>query len=315
MDTEATHVLLVGGTGRFGRRLASALLARPGIHLHVLVRPGKNRDALAGLADHGVTLVEGSLEDVRSLDSAVEGVDAVISAVSGGPDVMVDGQLRLLDAARRHGVLRFIPSDYTLDFFRAGERGASPLALHHRVAEAVQRSGVRHTFILCGAFMEMALSPLAQVFDLERGHVAYWGTGDEPFDLTAMGDVARFVAEVVVDRRAENRTLEVAGDVVTVNEVARVYEALMGHPLQRIHRGTREDLRRYLARAEAAAGTPLEGLAPPHLLMQLAGQGRLREPANAEYPRLHLMTVREYLEVKLRPLLASHLEASSTAHP
>ncbi|MBZ4418594.1 aromatic alcohol reductase [Myxococcus sp. RHSTA-1-4] len=315
MDTEATHVLLVGGTGRFGGKLASALLVRPGIHLHVLVRPGKRRESLTGLADQGVTLVEGSLQDSRSLDSAVEGVDAVISAVSGGPEVMVDGQLRLLDAARRHGVMRFIPSDYSLDFFQAGAFEDSPLAMHRQVAEAVVRSGVRHTFILCGTFMEVALSPLARVFDLERGHAAYWGTGDEPFDLTAMADVARLVAEAVVDRRAENRTLEFTGDVVTVNEVSRVYEELRGHPLQRIYRGTLEDLRRHLAREQSATDSSRDFLVQWGLLEQLSGRGRLRHAARTEHARLHPVTVREYLQARLRPLGDPWAETSATARP
>ncbi|WP_164020008.1 aromatic alcohol reductase [Pyxidicoccus trucidator] len=315
MDTEATHVLLVGGTGRFGRRLAAALLSRPGIHLHVLVRPGRRRESLVGLADQGVTLVEGSLEDVRSLDSAVEGVDAVVSAVRGGPEVLLDGQLRLLEAARRHGVMRFIPSNYSPDFFQLADGEDSLLDLHRRVAEAVERSGVRYTFILCGGFMEVALSPVAHVFDFERGQVAYWGTGDEPFDVTAMGDVARWVAELVVDRRAENRRLELVGDVVSVNEVARLYETLTGRQLQRFHRGSVEELRRYLARAEGASRASRDSVVQPHFLMQLTGKGRLLQPANAEFPRIHPMKVRDYLEATLRPMLAAPQESAHPAHP
>ncbi|WP_163988539.1 aromatic alcohol reductase [Pyxidicoccus caerfyrddinensis] len=315
MDTEATHVLLVGGTGRFGHQLASALLSRPGIHLHVLVRPGTRPESLDGLADQGVTLVEGSLQDVRSLGSAVEGMDAVISAVRGGPDVVVDGQLRLLDVARRHGVMRFIPSDYSPDFFQLRDGEDAQLDLHRRVADAVERSGVRHTFILCGAFMEVALSPLAHVFDLERGHVAYWGTGDEPFDVTAMRDAARWVAQAVVDPRAAGRRLELVGDVVTVNEVSRLYEELTGRQLQRVCRGTVEDLRHHLARMSAPEAAAREALVQPHLLLQLAGRGRLRNPANAELSRLRPMTVREYLEAKGRPWLPSREEASLPAHP
>lgn len=315
MDTEATHVLLVGGTGRFGHQLASALLSQPGIHLHVLVRPGTHPESLAGLADQGVTLVEGSLQDVRSLDSAVEGVDAVVSAVRGGPDVVVDGQLRLLDVVKRHGVVRFIPSDYSPDFFQFHEEEDAHLTPHRRVADAVEHSGVRHTFILCGAFMEVALSPMAHVFDLEREHVAYWGTGDEPFDVTAMRDAARWVAQAVVDRRAEDRRLELVGDVVTVNEVARLYEELTGHPLQRVCRGTVEDLRRHLARTSSAEDEGRERLVHPHLLLQLAGKGRLRQPANAELALRPSLTLRGYLEVKLRSWRASRPEASYPAHP
>ncbi|QDE90461.1 epimerase [Myxococcus xanthus] len=297
MDADITHVLLVGGTGRFGGRLASALLARPGIHLHVLVRPGARSDALVRLAEHGVTLVGGTLDDMRSLDSALEGVDAVVSAVSGPPEVQVEGQLRLLDSARRHGVIRFIPSDYSLDYTDA-DAGDAFMDAHRRVADAVVKSSVPHTFVLFGAFMETALSPQAQVFDFERGVVSYWGTGDEPFDVTAMTDAARWVAEVVVDPHAAGRRLEFVGDVATVNDVAALYEALTGQRLRRLCRGSVEDLRRQLVRARPEGVSVQVSSAQLSLLSQLAGKGRLHEPANAEYPRLRPMTLRDFLEAR-----------------
>ncbi len=300
MDTDIAHVLLVGGTGRFGGKLASALLSRPGIHLHVLVRPGTRGEALRRLEAHGVTLVSGALDDMRSLDSALEGVDAVVSAVRGPPDVFVEGQLRLLDSARRHGVLRFIPSDYALDSADP-EAGRSFMAAQRHVADAVVRSGVPYTFVLCGAFMETALSSQSQVFDFERGRVSYWGTGDEPFDVTAMRDAARWVAEVVVDPRAVGRRLEFVGDVVTVNEVAALYEELTGQPLQRVRRGSVEVLRGQLARPRPA-GTPVDtSSAALSLLSQLAGKGRLHEPSNADYPRHQPMSVRAFLQARLIP--------------
>ncbi|WP_426752008.1 aromatic alcohol reductase [Myxococcus sp. Y35] len=314
MDTDITHVLLVGGTGRFGGKLASALLARPGVHLHVLVRPGTRSAGLAALAAHGVTLVRGSLDDLRSLDSALEGVDAVVSAVRGPAEVRVEGQLRLLDSARRHGVIRFIPSDFSLDYADP-EAGAGFMAAHRHVADAVVRSGVPHSFVLCGAFMETALSPQAQVFDFERGVVTYWGTGDEPFDVTAMADAARWVAEVVVDPHAAGRRLEFVGDVVTVNEVAAVYEALSGLPLRRVCRGTVEDLRRQLSRARPA-GTPVHtSSAQLSLLAQLAGKGRLHDPSNADYPRLRPRSVRAFLQSYLMSPAPAQSEAPLMTQP
>ena len=163
--------------------------------------------------------------------------------------------------------------------------------------------------------MEVALSPAAHVFDLERGHVAYWGTGDEPFDVTAMSDVARCVAQAVVDRRAENRRLELVGDVVTVNEVARLYEELTGRQLQRICRGTVEDLRRHLARVSSPMEAAREELVQSRLLIQLAGLGRLRHPDAEVFAWRQPMTVREYLEAKLRPWMTSPAESSLPAHP
>lgn len=64
-----------------------------------------------------VTFVSGDLADRESLLKATQGMDVVVSAVSGGRDVVVDGQLNLLAAAKASGVRRLIPSDFALNFF------------------------------------------------------------------------------------------------------------------------------------------------------------------------------------------------------
>ena len=204
MSDASQPILLVGGTGHLGSLILDEL-RKQGHPVRLLLRPGR-------VAPEGVECVEGDLDDARSLDAAVDGAAAVICAVNGGPEIAVDGQLLLLAAAKGHGVKRFIPSDYSLDYFRLGYGDNVFLDYRKRVAEAVEDSGVDHTFVLVGGFMETMLE---RGIDLERGRMNYWGTGDEPVDVTSMGDVARLVAQVVVDPRARNRRVLFAGDVVT----------------------------------------------------------------------------------------------------
>jgi uncharacterized protein YbjT (DUF2867 family) len=63
----------------------------------------------------------GDVTNPAVVDVAVNGVDVVIPALNGGPEVLVTGRLALLAAAERHHVSRFVPSDYSGDFF--GRRG------------------------------------------------------------------------------------------------------------------------------------------------------------------------------------------------
>jgi len=106
------HVLLVGA-GDIGSKIAKAILNNPNAHLRVLAR---NKTKVQDLADKGAEIVEGDLNNYLSLLNACNGIDVVISAVRGGPDIIVNGQLLLLVAAKTAGVKRFIPSDYSLDY-------------------------------------------------------------------------------------------------------------------------------------------------------------------------------------------------------
>lgn len=71
------------------------------------------------LAAGGATIVEGDLAHLATLEDATAGVDVVISAVQGGRDVIVDGQVALANAASRNGVRHTLPSDLALGLFKA----------------------------------------------------------------------------------------------------------------------------------------------------------------------------------------------------
>jgi nucleoside-diphosphate-sugar epimerase len=105
-------VALTGATGYTGGRLLTRLLA-DGDDVTALVRSDRARPG-----DVGVTWVEGDLGDGAALDRLVAGAQAVIHVAAvyrtaGHPDsyyrdVNVLGTERLLEAAARHGVARFV---------------------------------------------------------------------------------------------------------------------------------------------------------------------------------------------------------------
>jgi nucleoside-diphosphate-sugar epimerase len=106
-------VALTGATGYTGGRLLAALLAR-GHDVRALVRPGSSRPP----ASPPPSWVEGDLRDRAAADRLVEGADAVVHVAAvyrtaGHPDayyreVNVGGTERLLEAAARGGVRRFV---------------------------------------------------------------------------------------------------------------------------------------------------------------------------------------------------------------
>ncbi len=106
-------IALTGATGYTGSRLLQALLAR-GDSASALVRPGSARPPVTG----AVRWVEGDLANGRGLDDLVRGAQGVLHVAAvyrtaGHPDsyyrdVNVGGTERLLEAACRAGVRRFV---------------------------------------------------------------------------------------------------------------------------------------------------------------------------------------------------------------
>lgn len=108
------RVALTGASGYTGGRLLSSLLAR-GDAVSALVRPASVTDALRS---SGARLVPGDLASPEAVGQLVEGADAVLHVAAvyrtaGHPDsyyreVNVGGTERLLEAAARQGVRRFV---------------------------------------------------------------------------------------------------------------------------------------------------------------------------------------------------------------
>ncbi|MCI0670955.1 MAG: NmrA family NAD(P)-binding protein [Myxococcaceae bacterium] len=295
MEPALLRVVLAGGTGHFGSRVARALLARPDVNLRLLVPPGTEESVLGDLADRGATVVEAELSDDGALDAALEGAHAVVSAVGASPMLLVAGQLHLLKAAQRQGVRRFIPSGYALNASALEDGEGASAEERLRVAETVARSGVGHTFVRVGSFMEVTLSPMAGLFDFHARRAYRWGSGEELFDVTSMEDAAHLLATVVDDPRAHNRRLEFSGDVVSFNGVVALYEEVTDKRLEVVDMGTLKELKARVLHGRDVGPPGLPRAAGPALLALLSGEARLHDAANSAYPQLTCVRVRDYL--------------------
>jgi uncharacterized protein YbjT (DUF2867 family) len=229
-------ILVAGATGFLGREICRRLAAA-GKNVRGLVRTTSDPLVVAQLAEFGVETADGDLRDPASLDRACRGVAAVISTVSTtrsrqeGDSIEatdLQGQLNLVDAARRAGVSRFVYTSYS------GQIDSDdPLTLAKRTVEdRVRRSGITYTILRPSYFIEVWLSP-ALGFDHPNAKATIYGSGDAKISWISLGDVAEFAVRSLDEPAAANATLELGGpDALSPREVVRIFEKASGRAFE-----------------------------------------------------------------------------------
>ena len=233
-------ILLTGATGFVGRHVAAALRSDE-LPVRCLVRDTGRAQNLQRL---GCEIVEGDVTDATSVQTAMEGSDAVVHLVAiltGRPEdfdrVMVDGTWNVIDAAQREEVRRFVlmsalgTSEQTMDlvpYYRA------KWAMERAVAESgLERVVFRPSFIFGpggGAISQFArlvrYLPLTPVV----------GAGERQLQPIFVEDVAKFFARAVSLPEAANQTFEIGGpERITWNELWERLAAALGKRRARVH--------------------------------------------------------------------------------
>ncbi|MBX0294477.1 complex I NDUFA9 subunit family protein [Halomicroarcula sp. F27] len=225
------RILLLGGTGFVGRRLAARLVDRD----HDVTALARSPDATA-LPD-GVRTVAGDVTDPDSLDSAFDGQDAVVNLVAlsplfepdGGSEmhekVHLGGTENAVAAAERHGVPRFV---------QLSALGADPDGTTHYIRSKGQAESVVRDSSLSWTIVRPSV-----VFGDGGEFVSFTrllttpyitglpGGGTTRFQPIWVEDLAEMLADCVTDGSHAGETHELGGpDVLTLADVARaIYRA------------------------------------------------------------------------------------------
>jgi uncharacterized protein YbjT (DUF2867 family) len=227
-------ILVAGGSGRLGTLVVRRFSAR---HLAVRVLT-RDPARAAHLAGEHVELVVGDVRNRTSLDSAMTGVETVVSAVHGfaGPggvsptSIDRDGNANLVDAARA------ACADVVL-LSIVGASAESPMELFrmkHAAEQHLLASGVPYTIVRSTAFLELWIDLMKETAG-RSGRPLVFGRGGNPINFVSVADVALLVERVTVDRGTRGQTLEIGGpENLTFNQVATAVQAACGwHGLPR----------------------------------------------------------------------------------
>lgn len=294
-------IVVAGAGGKLGRLVVDSLLASPGVRVRGLVRDPKKPE-LAALKTDRVELM--AFDAAKATDATradvVRGAFGVVSTLQCGPDVIVDAQLSLLRAAKAAGARRFLPSDYSYNFFSLPE-GVNvnsdwrrTLAVHART-EASASFEVVH--LMQGIFVDKYVLGFLGLFDAEKGAFRYWGDGKTPIDWTTWEDTARFAAAAALDERPVPPQLFVAGERLDVFGLAKAWEASTKRKATLQQLGSLDELKAETARRLSAEPANMYAWLPLMYAQGVfGGQALLGATHNASYPGIKAETVAQAIE-------------------
>lgn len=221
-------ILVAGGTGHLGTELIPRLTAG-GSHVRVLTRnPIRARQRLGNTLE----FAQGDVRDRKSLDAAMENVDAVISAVTGfGPGglgpraVDFEGNVNLIGAAQTAGVRRFVlvsmhdaRPDHPMELAR----------MKHAAEEAVRASRLEWSIVRPTAFMSLWAGIVGDPI-AKKGKTTVFGRGDNPVNFSSERDVAAIVERALRGRDMVGAVVNFGGpDNLTFNQLVKQIEVACG---------------------------------------------------------------------------------------
>jgi uncharacterized protein YbjT (DUF2867 family) len=224
-------ILMVGGTGLVGRRIAVAL-QRQNKSVRALVRGGSAHPKAGDLKSEGVQIADGDLTRPDSLAAACDGVDAVVCTATTMPTgaddglrrVDRDGVLALIDAAERAGARKFVYTSYSGNL-----RRQSALETAKRDCEArLLQSGMEAVILRPSYFMEIWLGPHLG-FDPMNGRVRIIGAGEAKISYISASNVAEFAVAALLRETGKQATLEMGGpEPLSQLDVVRIFERTLG---------------------------------------------------------------------------------------
>ncbi|CAI7662914.1 unnamed protein product [Penicillium bialowiezense] len=220
--SSAPFVAVAGATGGLGQLVALAL-AKRGATVKALVRPNTDPSRTEKLRNAGVNITPIELSAVPALTRELEGATCVVSTLQGLRDVIHGVQGRLLDASVAAKVPRFIPSDFSLDFTKTKPGSNRNLDLRREFHSTLRQSGIAWTTILNGGFMDLLIGDSPMINHKSR----------KILDFTTMVDTAEYTAAVAMDPNPTPNFLRIAGDTVSIDDIAQAQSNVEGvkyHP-------------------------------------------------------------------------------------
>ena len=225
-------ILVTGATGQQGGTLAKLLLQK-NHKVYALVRNIQS-PAAQELKNEGANLVNGDLNNLDSLEQAVNGVDSIF--LMGTPlEDGIEGETRrgkmMADIAKEKNVKHLV---YSSVANADRNTGIPHFESKYKVEQHIQNLGIPYTIIGPTFFTENLLTYLKP--GLEQGQLALPLSPSSILQQSAVQNIAEFSALVLEHSKTFlDKRIDIASDEVTGEQAAKVLSNELGRKIRYVH--------------------------------------------------------------------------------
>jgi uncharacterized protein YbjT (DUF2867 family) len=225
--TKNKTILVTGATGHQGGAALRHLRER-GFPVRALTRDPEQPNARA-FTGHGAEVARGDMDDKSSLTRAMDGAYGVYSVQKslGGMDSEVRQGTNVADAAKRSDIGHFVYSSVA----SADQKTGIPhFDSKFRIEEHVRGTGIPFTIVRPAFFMENWLGMRQTI---EKGTFSLPLDPATRLQMVAVDDIGAVVT-MAFERpgKWQGRTIELAGDELSMDELARVFSTAAGREVR-----------------------------------------------------------------------------------
>ena len=226
-------IIVTGASGQLGRLVAEELLER--VSLDELVLTTRHPDALAHLAERGVTVRFADFDAPESLVSAFTGGERMLLISTMSIGHRTRQHRAAIEAAAAAGVQHVA---YTSFPKPDPNHPVGAIATEHGETELIlQGSGLAWTILRNATFAELQVQPGSLAI---AGGRLYTNAGQGRLASVSRRDCARAAAAVLTGTGHEGRTYDVTGpEALTQRELAELLAEVSGRPVKLVPVGDR----------------------------------------------------------------------------
>jgi len=219
-------ILVTGATGQQGGAVARHLLRQPGFSVRALTRNSAKPVARA-LAQAGAEIFQGNLDDPASVKQALQGAWGAFSVqnfLETGYDKEIRQGKALADAAKAAGVQHFV---YTSVVSADQKTGLPHFESKWQIEQHVHQCGLPYTILRPAFFMQNWHSFLRE--PILDGTLPLPLHPHTRLQQISVEDIGAFAALAFQNpSKSAGRTIELAGQELTVQQVAEVLTRVLG---------------------------------------------------------------------------------------
>lgn len=220
-------ILVTGATGNQGGAVARRLLSGGDFTVRALTRDAEQR-AARELVAAGARVVEGDLDEPETLRAPLEGAHGVFAVQNfweTGYDREVRQGVALAEEALRAGVEHFV---YSSVGGADRDTGIPHFDSKWEIEEHLRDTGLQYTILRPVFFMQNWEQPSLRNGVLD-GQIVQPLSPDTPLQQIAVEDIGAFGAMAFGNpARWKGREVEIAGDELTMPEVADLFSRVTG---------------------------------------------------------------------------------------